>query len=879
MRYLATWIACLLGATFVHAGATLKEARQEWLEGNYVEARTMYEALAKDPKTRHAATLGLSRAWESQGEYDKAQKVVEALLAAMPDDADLHARLGELHHLRGRFDEAVKNAEAAVAPDKDNFLAHWVLGQVYRDRGEMDKADEQFLWFIRASNRLDITRPEDLVITGLAGLERARYRHLTDEFQSVLTNYFREASKKDKSYWPAEYEAGRLFMDKHNKPGAFKAFEKAMTINPRAAEVLTCKGQMAAAGMEFKDVERYAEQALKVNPRYVPALNLKADVHWFSGEVDATLKAIARAREVNPRDESTLARLAACHYAQNKKDDFEALLKEAQKLNPKCYTFFTELADLLEQRKFYDDAEKYYNLAIAMQPKFSEAQTGLGMLYMRMAKEAEARKVLEDAFAADKFNVKVFNSLKVLDHLDKYDTLKTEHFIVRFDEKHDIVLANFMAVYLEDIYKDLAEQFDYRPKGPFQIQIYMKHEMFSGRVVAVPDLHTIGACTGPLVAMVSPRDTQKVTKLFNWNRVIRHELVHVFNLTQTKGKVPHWFTEGLAVRYEGPNIPPSWHALLADKYNNNDLLDLDNILLGFIRPRSPLQWQQAYLQSLLYVEYLTKTHGEKSIGKMLAAFQEGLDTGAALEKACGVKKAAFEKGYRAFLAERVKNTPARPLQKEWTLKQLREAHAKNPDDADIAAQLAEKNYTIGKKKDAKELADKVLRNAPKNPTAVYVKALTLLDDKGFEDAYALLDGVANDELKDTKPLKLLVKLQLEGMKYDLAAKTCELARKIDPHEPYWIVQLSKIYAKTEQKDKLIEIAEEVARIDPDDIGPRRSLAKHYLTLGKNAEAEKYARMGLEIDVKDEECQRVILEALTNLNRQDDADKLRKIFGL
>ena len=95
-----------------------------------------------------------------------------------------------------------------------------------------------------------------------------------------------------------------------------------------------------------------------------------------------------------------------------------------------------------------------------------------------------------------------------------------------------------------------------------------------------------------------------MTKPFNWNRVIRHELVHVFNLEQTKGKVPHWFTEGLAVRYEGPNIPPSWHALLADKVNNNELLNLDNILLGFIRPRSPLQWQQAYLQSLLYVEYL-----------------------------------------------------------------------------------------------------------------------------------------------------------------------------------------------------------------------------------------------------------------------------------
>ena len=100
--------------------------------------------------------------------------------------------------------------------------------------------------------------------------------------------------------------------------------------------------------------------------------------------------------------------------------------------------------------------------------------------------------------------------------------------------------------------------------------------------------------------------------------------------------------------------------LLADKYNSDDLLNLDNILLGFIRPRSPLQWQQAYLQSLLYVEYLTKTHGEKAIGKMLAAFAAGMETGPALEKACNVKKDVFEKGYREFLGKsRVKQHSGR----------------------------------------------------------------------------------------------------------------------------------------------------------------------------------------------------------------------------
>ena len=727
MKHLLALVVCLIPA-LGHA-QTLTEARAEWLQGDYAEAREMYEKLLKDAKTRYAATLGLSHAWESQGQFDKAGAVIDTLLKKMPKDAPLLARKAELQYLVGQLDTAIVNARSALEHGKDNFLAHWVMGQILRDLGDTDKAKEQFDWFIRASNTKEITDPEEMRLAGLAGLERARLLHLTDEYQNVVGNYFLAAVKADKLYWQGEYEAGRVFMDKHNKPAAFKAFNRALTINSQAAEVLVCKGQMAASGMEFKDAEKYALQALKINPRMVPALNLMAEVHWFSGEIDDALKVLAKARAVNPRDEGTLARIAACQFAKPDDKEFQAVVQEARKFNPKCYTFYSDLASLLEQRKFNAEAEKYYNVAIKMQPQYAEAQAGLGMLYMRMAKEDEAKKILEKARDADPFNVRVDNSIKVLDHLNRYSTKETKHFILRFDKKHDVVLANFMAGYLEDIYKELGDQFDYHPEEPFFIEIFSRHEMFSGRVVAVPDLHTIGACTGPMVAMVSPRDTSNYFgKPFNWNRVIRHELVHVFNLEQTKGRVPHWLTEGLAVRYEGPNIPPSWHALLAEKYNGNDLLNLDNILLGFIRPRSPAQWQQAYLQSLLYVEYMTKTYGEKSVGKMLAAFTDGLDTGPALEKACNVRKEVFEKGYREFLGEKVKNTPAPPGQSNLTLKQLREANKKNPDDLDIAAQLAEKNLLLSKTKDAKDLADAVIRKDPKHPTAVYVKAMLLIGE-------------------------------------------------------------------------------------------------------------------------------------------------------
>src|SRR5262249_12881642 len=155
-----------------------------------------------------------------------------------------------LCYLRGRCDEAEKSAKEAHKHAEDNFAAHWVLGQVYRDRGDLDRADEEFRWFVRtykqrSDDDKDITDPDELLLVGLAGIERARYHNLSDQYQFILDEVFGEAAKTDKAFWPTEYEAGRLRHEKDDKARAAAAFDRALIINPQAAEVLTAKGRQA----------------------------------------------------------------------------------------------------------------------------------------------------------------------------------------------------------------------------------------------------------------------------------------------------------------------------------------------------------------------------------------------------------------------------------------------------------------------------------------------------------------------------------------------------------------------------------------------------------------------------------------------------------
>jgi tetratricopeptide (TPR) repeat protein len=855
--------------------ATPAEARERWLRGNYEEARAEYETLAKDPKETATAAIGLSRVFQSQGKYDDALAAVERPLAPAPNDADLLARRSDLLYARGRWDDALKAAEAALATRPKDFFAHWTRLRVWRDRGDLKKAGEEARWFVRAYNDADVNDPEQLLLVGLASAEHARWNNLADQFADILNDLFGEAAKKDKSFWPAEYEAGMLLLEKYNRPEALDALEKALAINPNAAEVLAAKGVAALMQFEIKDAESLAEQALKANPNCPEALRLRADVHLVSGDAAAALRELEVARRVNPRDERTLGRIAACLVIRRKLPDVDALAKEVESFDSKPAVFYYELGERLDDSRRFDEAEKYLRKAAALRPNMPGPSNSLGILYMRMGRERDAAPLLDKGFAADPFNVRVSNTRKVLKHLDGYRTIKTEHFEIRFDPAHDAALARFMGDYLEGIYAGLSGQFGHRPPGPILIEVFNSHDMFSGRVVSLPDLHTVGACTGRMIAMASPH-AKGVRKPFNWARVLRHEVVHIFNLDQTHFLVPHWLTEGLAVGNEGFPRPPVWNQLLRERVPSGELLNLENVDLGFIRPRNPLEWQMAYCQSQLYVAYLKETYGQEVVGGLLAAYGDGLSTEEAIKKVCKIGKPEVEKGYRAYLEQLVKSLPGKPAEKRPSLSQLEALHEKNPNDADAAANLAE--ALVGRDRvHARRLAKEALDRKKGHPKASLVLARLEHHAGNAEQEQAILETGLDHDAPDPKVLHALGKLYYEASDFSKAAEVFELGRKAEPGEPEWLQELARVYAQTGAKDKLIGVLKELVPSDSDDFEHRKRLANLLADAGLWGEAEKYCREALEIDLADADVRATLDKALREQMKSAEADRLRKLL--
>jgi tetratricopeptide (TPR) repeat protein len=863
------------------SGSRLSQARERWLHGNYEEALALYQKLSRTGGQRVPAILGLSRALQSKGEYGNALNTIEAAVAEQPGQPDLEARRAELLYLRGRLEESFRAAEKVLQARPEHFLARWVRAQIYRDRADFKQADSELRWFVRTytdrSNKdQEIKDPDDLLLVGLAGTENARWHNLSDQYRVILTDVYGDALKSDAAFWPAEYQAGALLLEKYNRGEALDAFDKALTINPSAAEALVGKGLAFLQRYEVYQAEQFAERALRINPNLPEGLRLRADIHLLAGDLAAAGRDLDRAKTINPRDERTLGRCAARLFLLRDEQSLARLVQEVKGIDPRPGLFYFELAERLEERRYYEAAEKYYRLAMAERPMLPWARNSLGLLCMRLGRETEAREILSEGFKADEFNVRVSNSLKVLRHLERYQTLRTEHFELRYDPHSDALLARYMAPYLESIYQELAKRFEYRPSGPILVEIFNNHEMFSGRTIALPDLHTIGACTGKVLAMVSPHG-QGIGKPFNWSRVLHHELVHVFNLEQTHFQVTHWFTEGLAVSNEGFPRPQEWNRILQERVRSGGLMNLENIDLGFIRPRSPLDWHLAYCQSQLYIQFMQEKYGPKVIGEILAAYAEGLDTAAAIARVCHTDLPAFEKDYRAFVQNLVKTIQGRSVEKRGTFSELQAAHEGDPENLDVSARLSEQYLIRRDKKEARKLADSVLAKKEWQPLACYVKARLLIDAGDEDQARALLEKGLDRKTPHMKVLQLLAKLYFEAAEFDRAAALYELAHKIEPYESKWLVELVRVYTRSGNSAKRIQALIELVPTEADDLEQRKRLSHLLLEEKRFAEAERYARECLEIDVRDVEAQEYLEKALAGQNKHEEAAKLRELL--
>lgn len=878
-----TLLLLVLVAVAADPKADYPALKQRLQRGNYAEALAGYDELTKGDKPQPTAFAGQTECHRQMGNTSKALDAIAVGLKAHPDHPDLLALRADVFYSLGQWEDSLKDAETVTKKQPDHFAARWARARILRDKGDLTAADTEMRWFVRAYTEAanadkEITDSDKLLIVAQAGIENAVTHNKPDQFRFILTDVLKDAIKHDPDCWQAECLAGQLLLEKHNRADAADAFDAALKINPKAPEALVGKGHVALERMEFAEAERLADIALKANAKHIGALRLKADVRLAEADALNCEKLLNVAKAVSPRDESTLARLAALKHLRGDKDGVAALVKEVEAFDSKPARFFTDFGTILSDQRQFEKAAESFETAAKHRPLLPGPKAGLGLLYYIQGREPEALAALKAAFKVDPFNVKVDNSIKVLEELGEYATTETAHFVIRFDKTKDKVLAAFLADVLEDTFAELSKQYGFTPPGKILVEVFARRQIFSGRIALLPGLPGAvqGACTGPLIALPSPTaDGGK--RLYNWAIVVRHELTHAFNLLQTAHRAPIWLTEGLAVRSENTRRFSQITPLLRDRLAAGTAFDLDTIARAYKRFNQPGDVMLAYYQGQLYVQYIEKEHGgEAGIAKLLTAFRDTTDVAAALKTAFGVEKAAFEAGYRKYLAG-VAKTGGRGPEKAISFAELEAAHKKNPDDFDLAARYAGALIPRGKVDDAKKIVDAIREKEKGHPLASVVAARLLRRAKDDAGAKAVLEEAAKENPDDGRVLSELGRLELDLKELDAAATTFEKGRKVAPGDADWLGLLEKVYAAQNKPDALAGVLAEQLLTTPDDLVLQIRLAKLYTNAGKHADAERVARGALYTDLTSAEAKELLLGALQAQKKDKEIDAIRKRF--
>jgi tetratricopeptide (TPR) repeat protein len=868
-------LAGLLSATC--SAAEPATARSLLLTGRFDEAAEQFAASStKDP----AAVVGLARCKVAVGKQADAEKVLTTALSWHPNSAVLPAELSILALRRGDYEGASQRVAATLALDKDCVAARYVQAELLKASGKLDEAKEAYTWLGSYYNRApQIDDPQTLVFIGRGVAEHARWTRNSNQFRRLVSDVYPAALRQERVFWPAHLEAALLYLEKFNEPAAATEIAAGLAINSQAAELHAARAALALGSFDLATAKASIDRALEINPELSWAYRLRAD--WLFADVRPAeaIDVLEVARKLNPRDEATLGRLAAACSAVDGRPDgkhsprVQALIDEVASRNPHCGEFFLAAGESFDRMRRFTQAAEFYRLAGERMPQLIATRGQLGLVLMRLGDEAAAARLLEESFAIDPFNVRVKNQLEVLDVLAGYAAIETDHFVIKFDRGQDELLAQYAARYLEEIFPALTRRLGFVPAGKTLIEIFSRHgntaghNWFSARMVGLPFIGTVGACAGKMVALSSPTELREK---YNWATVLRHELVHVINLQQTDFNVPHWFTEGLAVHLEDEPRPRAWIALLAKRSQADTLFTLDDVTLGFVRPKSGDDWTLAYCQSELYIEHLVTKYGADAPGKMLAAFARHQTTAQAMQELFGVSQAEFEADYRRHLAAVLAAAGGSLANPKPSLLELQTRVAENPSDAEATAELARAWLDRDDKPQARKFALAAQKLKPNHPLAAYVLARLLLTIGDTESAEKLLKAALDHESPHEDVLALLAALKLQTGDSAAAQGLFELGDAKLPHSDRWVKGLVKIHLQSGDSAKLAPVLTRLAELEPENAAARKKLAQLALESKDYATAARLAWREVHTDVQSAVAHGTLAVALAGQTKHEEA---------
>ncbi|HMD50811.1 MAG TPA: tetratricopeptide repeat protein [Bryobacteraceae bacterium] len=535
--------------------------------------------------------------------------------------------------------------------------------QTLRRHGQLPQAQACF-------GKLASSNDAYLRAEGLWGTEQ--YKEANDVFKTVI-----KSNPKNANY---RVRWGMLFFERFVPSEAGGLFNEALEIDKNNADAYLGLAKVAALEYGSKAVE-CAQKAADLNPKLFQAHELLAYLALEDGNQKLAGEEADKALAISSEALDGMAIHAAIDFLHDRKES--PWMDRILKVNPVYGEAYSTAGHFFFINRRYNEEIAAYKKALELNPRLWEARSQLGITLMQLGQEAEARAELEQCYNAKYTSTETVNALRLLDKYKDYETFKSDNTILRIHKKEAELLRPYFEPELKKIIATYEKKYQMKLSGPVQLEVYPDHDDFAVRTAGMPGLGGIlGVTFEHVVAMDSPSGRPPGT--YHWATTMWHEMSHVFVIQATHGRVPRWFTEGLAV-YEETAASPDW----GDRFDPEDIQAIQNKKLlgiaelerGFIRPTYPTQIVVSYYQGSKVVTFIVEKWGYSKILEMIQSFAKLESTPDVIEKDLGLSTEEFDKQFFAWLDTQTKTTVEHFGEWRKDLKQMvDDSRAKKWDD-------------------------------------------------------------------------------------------------------------------------------------------------------------------------------------------------------
>ena len=587
-----------------------------------------FGALLFAPATEAAVSLDEARQLVARGDYPGAIAAAEQAMRENAPDADWPLLRAEALAEVGRYQEGRDILTQAMARFPVSLQLRLASYAAERNVGGIDEAKKQ----LAEVNRLGETRPwayrspDDQVALARAALLAGKDPKLVLD---QILDPVRKAHPEFRETWQV---TGELALEKNDYALAAKTFEAAVKKFPDEAAFWFGIAQ-AFAPSDPEEAAAAIEKTLKFNPNHVGALLFIAERDIDEENYAGADAALAKALKVNPnRPEAHASRAVVAHLRSDAK--LEALERaEALKPWPKNPAVPNLIGRKLSRKYRFAEGAALQREALEWDPEFLSAKAQLASDLLRLGgHDDEAWRLAAEVQKADPYDVVAYNLTELHDAIAHFQTLKSEHFLVKMDPREaDIYGADALAL-LERAHDTLTKKYGLQLRDRTIVEIFPDQKDFAIRTFGLPGgAGYLGACFGRVITANSPASRPNSPN--SWEAVLWHEFCHVVTLTLTKNKMPRWLSEGISV-FEERQARGNWGEQMKPRYRamilGEDLTPVSQLSAAFLRPKSPAHLGFAYYESSLVVEWLIERWGLEKMKELLADLARGAEINAAL---------------------------------------------------------------------------------------------------------------------------------------------------------------------------------------------------------------------------------------------------------